>query len=285
MTTATKARFFETADGLKLFYRDFGPETDGTPVVCLPGLTRNSRDFDEIAERLSSRRRVLTIDFRGRGHSDPDPDWRNYHPGTYVADVQALLDALGVETVIVLGTSLGGVCGMVMAAQRPDRVAGLILNDVGPEIHPAGLERVRSYTGRAAPVTSWDEAREQTRETYGEALPGLGDEDFMKLARRTYREDAEGIPRLDIDVEIGRAVRELPAAGGDPWQLFAAIGDTPVTVLWGVLSDILSRDIVERMRTAKPDLEVVEVPNRGHVPLLDEPECVTAIDAFLDRVK
>ncbi|MCR9097198.1 MAG: alpha/beta hydrolase [bacterium] len=285
MTTASNARFFETADGLKLFYRDFGPEGEGTPVLCLPGLTRNSRDFDEIAERLSSRRRVLTIDFRGRGHSDPDPDWRNYHPGTYVADVQALLDALGVETVIVLGTSLGGVCGMVMAAQRPHRVAGLILNDVGPEIHPAGLERVRSYTGRAAPVTSWEEAREQTRETYGDALPGLGDDDFMKLARRTYREDAKGIPRLDIDVEIGRAVRELPPADGDPWRLFAAIGDKPITVLWGVLSDILSRDIVERMRAEKPDLEVLEVPNRGHVPLLDEPECLAAIEAFLDRVR
>ncbi len=285
MTTAANARFFETPDGLKLFYRDFGPEREGTPVLCLPGLTRNSRDFDEIAERLASRRRVLTIDFRGRGHSDPDPDWRNYHPGTYVADVWSLLDALEVDRVIVLGTSLGGVCGMVMAAQRPERLAGLILNDVGPEIHPAGLERVQSYTGRAAPVASWEEAREQTRETYGEALPGLGDEDFMKLARRTYREDADGIPRLDIDVEIGRAVRELPPAGGDPWPLFAALGDKPGTVLWGVLSDILSRDIVERMRAAKADLDVVEVANRGHVPLLDEPECLGAIDALLDRVK
>ncbi|MEM9175773.1 MAG: alpha/beta hydrolase [Myxococcota bacterium] len=284
MTGRAKGRTFETADGLRLFYRDFGADRSGTPVVCLPGLTRNSRDFDDVAARMASRRRVVTMDFRGRGHSDPDPDWRNYHPGTYVADVGALLDALEIPRVIVLGTSLGGICGMVMSALPGERVAGVILNDVGPEIHPAGLARVQAYTGRAEPVGSWAEALAQAKQTYGDALPGLDEAGFAKVARNTYREDAQGVPRLDLDLAIGRAVRELPPPGGDPWQLFAALRDLPVTLLWGVLSDILTADIVERMQAEKPDLEVVRVPNRGHVPLLDEPECLAAIDGFLDRV-
>ncbi len=284
MSTDAPGQFFETTDGLNVFYRDFGSDQPGTPVICLPGLTRNSRDFDDIARRLSSRRRVLTIDFRGRGYSDHDPDWKNYVPGTYVNDVWTLLDQLDIPKVIVLGTSLGGLCAMAMALMQSERVVGVVLNDVGPEINPAGMERIQAYTGRAAPVSTWEEAAKQTRETYGDWLPGLDDDDFMKLARCTYREDEAGVPRLDLDDDIGRAVREIEPSGVDPWQLYAALEQKPVTLLWGVLSDILTRDIVDKMEAAKPDLAVVEVPNRGHVPLLDEPECLAAIDGFLDAV-
>ncbi len=283
-TLPADATFYESTDGLSLYYRDFGAGNAGTPVICLPGLTRNSRDFEDLATTLAARRRVLTTDLRGRGFSDYDPDWRNYHPLTYVQDVWTLLDAVGIDKVIVIGTSLGGLCAMVMAAQAPGRVAGVVLNDIGPEINPAGIERVKQYTGRLPPVESWQDAIEQSRDIYGDWLPGLTDADWEKMAWRAYRDDDDGRPRLDMDPHIGTAVREVGAQKGDPWALFDALADIPTVLLWGITSDILTRDIVEKMQARKPDLEVVEVPNRGHVPLLDEPECVAAIDGLLDRV-
>jgi len=284
MSDMTNSHYYQSTDGLKLFFRDFGSQNDGTPIICLPGLTRNSRDFDDLASYMSDRRRVLTIDFRGRVFSEHDPNWQNYHPLTYVADVWTLLDSLNISKVIVIGTSLGGLCAMVMAAQHSDRVAGAVMNDIGPEINPAGLERVQEYTGRLTPVSSWAEAAAQTKDIYGHWLPGLSDDDFMALARRGYRENDDGVPQLDIDANIGRAIREVGAQKGDPWALFDALNEKPVTLLWGGMSDILTGDIVDKMKARKPDLEVVAVANRGHVPLLDEPECLAAIDSFIERV-
>ena len=284
MTPADNADFFESKDGLKLYYRDFGSDQTGTPVICLPGLTRNSRDFEDLANYLSTRRRVITTDLRGRGFSEYDPNWENYHPPTYVDDVWTLLDHLGIEKIIVIGTSLGGLCSMVMSATRGERVAGVVMNDIGPEINPAGIVRVQEYTGRIPRVSSWDEAIEQSKEIYGEWLPGLSDEDWQKMAWRAYREDENGVPRLDMDNNIGEAVRNVGPQKGDPWALFESFGTKPVTLLWGVDSDILTKDIIDKMVARKPDLEVVPVANRGHVPLLDEPECLAAIDAFLERV-
>lgn len=284
MMPTDNARFFKSQDGLKLYYRDFGATNPGTPVLCLPGLTRNSRDFEDLANRLSDRRRVITTDLRGRGFSDHDPNWENYHPLTYVNDVWTLLDHLGIERVIVVGTSLGGLCAMVMAAKQGERVAGVIMNDIGPEINPAGIARIQKYAGRVPPVNSWEEALDQSKLIYGEWLPGLSDADWKKLVWRGYREDESGIPRLDIDNKIGEAVRKVGAQKGDPWALFDALAEIPVTVLWGVLSDILTKDIIDKMVARKADIEIVAVPNRGHVPLLDEPECLVAIDAFLERL-
>ena len=173
---------------------------------------------------------------------------------------------------------------MVMAAQQADRLAGVVMNDIGPEIDPAGLTRIQEYTGRLSPVQSWDEAAIQAKEIYGQWLPGLDDDAFLRIAQRGYREIDGEVPRLDMDVNIGRAVREVGPQKGDPWQSFAALRDIPVTLLWGKLSDILTAGIVEKMKAAKPDLTVVPVANRGHVPLLDEPECLSAIDAFIEKV-
>ena len=284
MTMADNAGFFESHDGLKLYYRDFGADQPGTPVICLPGLTRNSRDFEDLANYLSDRRRVLTCDFRGRGFSEYDEHWENYHPPTYVQDTWTLLDHLGIDKVIVVGTSLGGLCAMVMAATNGDRLAGVVMNDIGPEINPAGIARVQEYTGRVPPVKSWEEAAQQSRDIYGDWLPGLNDEDWDKMARRAYRAGEDGVPRLDMDPNIGEAVRKVGPQKGDPWALFDALADKPVTLLWGVMSDILTEDIVDKMKARKPDLNVVPVPKRGHVPLLNEPECLAAIDAFLERV-
>jgi pimeloyl-ACP methyl ester carboxylesterase len=284
MTHADNASFFTSHDGLNLYYRDFGSENEGTPVICLPGLTRNSRDFEDLAVRLSDRRRVLTTDLRGRGFSDYDPEWKNYHPGTYVQDAFTLLDTLGIDRIIVVGTSLGGLCAMAMAALDSAKLAGVVMNDIGPEINPEGIARVKEYTGRIPAVASWDEAVEQTREIYGDWLPGLSEEDWKKMAWRAYREVDNDVPRLDMDDMIGEAIRTVGPQGSDPWSYFDALAEIPTTVLWGEMSDILTVDIIEKMKARKPDLAVVKVPNRGHVPLLDEPECVTGIDELLARV-
>jgi pimeloyl-ACP methyl ester carboxylesterase len=278
-------RWFDSADGLRLFYRDYAAESPGKlPVLCLPGLTRNSRDFAHVALRLGRGRRVLCADLRGRGRSQHDPHWQNYHPGTYLGDIARLLDDAGVDRCVFFGTSLGGILTMLTAATAPQRVAAAILNDVGPEVDPVGLARIASYVGRFPPARTWDEAVTLIRSTYEFALPGLTDEQWLDYARRSYT-DVDGTPRLDMDPMIGEAVRSAPAAAApDLWPVFRALGPVPTLVLRGATSDILSSATLDRMQAEKPDLVRVEVPNRGHVPLLDEPEAVTAIDAFLDRL-
>jgi len=281
--TAWRDCYFESSDRLMLYYREYPvPDTDRLPVVCLPGLTRNSRDFESLALRMQrAGRRVLAPDLRGRGRSQYDPNWTNYHPGTYLGDIEALQAAADAERVVVVGTSLGGILAMLIAATRPAAIAGAVLNDVGPEIAPEGLQRISQYVGRAAPVTSWEEAAAQTRATYELALPDLTDEEWLAYARRSYVE-VEGQLRLAMDPMIGEAVRAAPAgAAPDLWPVFGALAPLPALALRGEFSDILSEGTFERMGREKPDLRRVTVRRRGHVPLLDEPECVDAIDEFL----
>ena len=282
--TAWQERYFESSDGLSLYYRDYHPaeESDRLPVLCLPGLTRNSRDFEALALRLQrAGRRVLTPDLRGRGRSQHDPDWSNYQPTTYLGDLAALQAAAGAERVVVVGTSLGGILAMLIAATRPAAIAAAVLNDVGPEIAPEGLQRIAQYVGRHIPVGSWEEAAAQARATYGLALPDLTDAQWLAFARRSYVE-VDGVPRLDMDPMIGEAVRAAPSgAAPDLWPVYGALRPLPALAVRGELSDVLSEATFERMALEKPDLRRVTVARRGHPPLLDEPECVTAIDEFL----
>jgi pimeloyl-ACP methyl ester carboxylesterase len=276
---------YRSSDGLSLFYRDFGdPASKGTPVVCLPGLTRNSRDFIALAQRISGERRVICPDLRGRGFSAYDPTYQNYTPGIYVKDTLTLLEQLGITRFMSIGTSLGGVMTMVLAGNKQAVLASAVLNDVGPVLGP-GIARIQSYTGTAAPVRDWDRAVEQAKFVYGAALPGLSEAEWQAFARRGYRED-NGAVRLDYDPKIGDAIREAPppAPGADPWPLYMRLKDVPTIVLRGALSDILGQDVFEEMGVRKPDARLVLVANRGHVPLLDEPEAAAAIDALLRDV-
>lgn len=285
-TVAGMERYFTSADGLRLFYRDFAPLQPSVklPVLCLPGLTRNSRDFTHVAERIRRDRRVLCADLRGRGLSQHDPDWHNYHPGTYLTDIGLLLRDAQVERCVLLGTSLGGILSMLLAATTPGVVAGVILNDVGPEVAPEGLARIAAYVGKHIPPATWDEAVATVRATYEIGLPGLTHEQWAQFARRSYS-DVDGVPRLDMDPMIGEAVRSAPAAAApDLWRLYAALQATPTLAFRGATSDILAVATFERMQREKPDLVCVEVPQRGHTPQLDEPECIRAIDDFLARV-
>jgi len=278
-------RYFASADGLRLYYRDYAALQPGrVPVLCLPGLTRNCRDFETTALRLQQTRRVLSPDLRGRGRSQHDPNWQNYHPGTYLTDIGRLLADAGVERVILLGTSLGGILSMLICATVPRLSAGVILNDIGPEVAAEGLQRISGYVGRNAPVQNWDEAAAQMRATYGLAMPEASDEDWHAFARRSYTE-VDGAPRLDVDPGVGEAVRAAPAgAAPDLWPVYAALQPLPALAIRGEVSDVLSEATFERMAREKPDLVRVTAARRGHPPLLDEPECVDAIDRFLAQL-
>jgi len=276
--------WFDSEDGLRLYSRVYaGPAADSPVVLCLHGLMRTGADFEELAEHLAPRCRVIVPDVRGRGRSARDAHFSNYQIPVYLKDVRTLLGGLGAPRVSVIGTSMGGLMGMVLAVMQPRLVARLVLNDVGPEVDPRGLARILGYVGKVPPVRSWPEAIAQTRSLYGAAWPDLSDARWEKIARLTYRVNEAGVPEVDADPMIGEAAtRSTPGAAPDLWPLWSALAGLPVLALRGAHSDILSAETLARMQRAKPDLKAVTVANRGHAPLLDEPECRMAIDEFLE---
>jgi pimeloyl-ACP methyl ester carboxylesterase len=276
--------FYDSADGLRLYCRAYAAQrADRVPVLCLPGLTRNSRDFAALAIHISRQREVLAADLRGRGRSAWDPDPSHYQLPTYVQDTWSLLDSRNLRRVLVIGTSLGALTGMAMAAMKPERIAGVVLNDAGPEFDPAGMRRIAGYAGKLPPVFTWTEAAAQAKSVYGLALPGLSAADWLDYARRGYRENPAGIPVPDMDPTIAEAFKNPATASMDLWPLYAQAKGVPMLVIRGVLSDLLSAATVARMAREKPDLQHIEVADRGHTPLLNEPQCLTAIDAFVAR--
>ena len=276
-----RSRHCSAGDGLRLFYREYGdPASSATPLVCLPGLTRNAADFHDLAARYAPGRRVIALDYRGRGRSAYDPDPRNYRAEVYVSDALHLLAAANVPRAVVVGVSLGGLLAMFLAAHRPGVLAGVVLNDIGPEIESAGLEWIRRCLARDMRPGTWDEAAALAREVALDAAPDLADDRWMTVARRSFREDEAGVIRPDFDPAVAVAfAKEDPPP--DLWPLYGGLGRVPTLAIRGALSDVLSAATFERMAEAKPDLVRVEVPNRGHVPWLDEPECLAALDGFV----
>jgi pimeloyl-ACP methyl ester carboxylesterase len=274
--------WFESHDGLKLYSRVYRSGAAEAPVVlCLHGLMRNGRDFAALATRLRARHRVIVPDVRGRGLSARDPNPGNYQIPVYLQDLQPLLAGLGAARVSIIGTSMGGLMAMLLAATQPALVARIVLNDVGPEVDPKGVERIRGYAGQGPVVHNWGEAIAQVRRNYGSAWPGLSEERWAEIARLSFRENAQGIPEADADPRIAEPLRSNAAAATpDLWPLWKALR-VPALAIRGAASDILSAPILERMQREKPDLHTLTVAERGHAPLLDEPECVAAIEAFL----
>jgi pimeloyl-ACP methyl ester carboxylesterase len=274
--------WFDSHDGLRLYSRVYAAAAADAPVVlCLHGLMRNSRDFGELAVHLAARYRVIVPDVRGRGLSARDPNFNNYQIPVYLQDVLTLLAGLGAAHASIIGTSMGGLMAMLLAATQPQLVSRIVLNDVGPEVDPRGLERIRGYAGRAAPVHSWAEAAAQVRADYGSAWPNLSDARWDEIARLSYRANAQGVPEVDADPLIREPLRDTSRAAPDLWPLWGTLARVPILAIRGAHSDILSVTTLARMQRGKPDLEVLTVANRGHAPLLDEPECVLAIDQFL----
>ena len=277
-------RTWNSADGIKLHYRDYAGPHDRPPILCIPGLTRNARDFEPVAGRYAGDWRVIAVDLRGRGMSGFDPNSANYSPPVYVADLMKLLDQLGIADAVFVGTSLGGLCTMLLAATDQERIAGALLNDIGPEIDQAGVDRIGSYVGRDTRYSSWDEAAAALAGRNQVMFPRWSDDDWMKFARRVCREDGDTI-RFDYDMAIADNFKL--AAGRpqtDAWPYYGALAGRPVTILRGELSDLLTADAAQRMAKAIPGAELVTIPEVGHAPSLEEPESLAALDRLLARV-
>jgi pimeloyl-ACP methyl ester carboxylesterase len=278
---------YTSADGLTLYARDRGPaQGGGTPLLCLPGLTRNCADFDEVAERLSQTRRVVSPDFRGRGLSQYASDPMTYNPMTEMADTLLLMDQLGIAKFAVIGTSRGGIVAMLMAAKVKDRLAGVCFNDIGPRIGKAGLLRIRSYLGTDPQFSSWDEAIAVLKTT-NPGLEGLDEQGWQVFARRIFR-DRNGVPRANYDAKLTAAFPSTAdiEQGKSPelWELFDHVKPLPALVIRGANSDLLDEATVDEMKSHHPALATATIPHRGHVPFLDEPEAVAAIGKWLNEV-
>lgn len=281
-----RGSFFNSRCGLKFHYRDSPTSSDSelAPVVCLHGLTRNSEDFEELAEHLKPERRVVALDFRGRGRSDFDPNYLNYFPTTYADDVAEWLEYLEIELAVLCGTSLGGLVTMVLAEKAPALFAGAIINDIGPEVSMAGIRRIGRYVGKLKPAENWGDAIANTRIMFEVACPDADAATWDAIARRTYRVGADGNPVLKSDPNIGKAFQERGGSPANPWGLFEKLGQFPLLALRGEFSDLLAPETFVEMAKRVPTLRTCTVANCGHAPWLNEPDALAAIDRFLASV-
>jgi pimeloyl-ACP methyl ester carboxylesterase len=278
-------RFWYSAEGIRLHYRNYEGPRDKPPILCIPGLTRNARDFEPVAERYAGEWRILCIDLRGRGGSDSDPDPSRYTPGYYVADILKLLDQEGIADAVFFGTSLGGICTMLLASTDADRIAGAMLNDIGPVIDQVGIDRIGGYVGKETRFGSWDEAIETLADRNREVFPRWERGEWERFSHRIMHETPDGIA-FQYDMRIAqnfRAATEGPQ--GANWHLLESLAGRPVTILRGGLSDLLTQDIAEQMvERLGSDAELAVVPDVGHTPNLEEPESTAAMDRLLERV-
>lgn len=278
-------RFWTSRDGLKLHYRDYAGRDDRPPVLCLPGLTRNARDAEGVAQRLAGEWRVLCPEMRGRGDSAYAKDSATYNPVQYVEDLTCLLDEAGIARAVFFGTSLGGLMAMILALSAPQRIAGVLFNDVGPELDPDGIERIRSYVGQARNFPTWMHAARALEESQQVAFPDYEISDWLAMAKRVMVVGSNGRIHFDYDMKIAEPLAQpAGAAGVDLWPCLDALSGRPALLLRGELSDVLSADTHRRMAERLPGSEAVVVPRVGHAPTLDEPEARAAIDRLLARI-
>jgi pimeloyl-ACP methyl ester carboxylesterase len=275
--------YWMSADGLKLHYRLYPGDERLPPVLCLPGLTRNARDFDALAARLAGRRQVIAAEFRGRGGSEYAKDPMTYVPATYVTDIQALLAERGIARFVAVGTSLGGIVTMLLA-QAGAGIAAALLNDVGPEVDPVGITRIRSYVGKGSSCPTWMHAARNLAESNGDVYPDWQIEDWLAMAKRVYRLNSGGRIVLDYDLKIAEPFR-VPGneAGSDMWGALSALREVPVLIVRGGRSDVLAQPVAERMVAALDEAELVTLPGVGHAPTLAEAALHGPIDRLLER--
>ena len=290
MAVEFEDRHWTSDDGLRLHYRDYAGPADKAPVICIPGLTRNARDFEDLAVRLATKRRVLSLDLRGRGDSAYAKDPATYTPLIYVADLRALLDQAGIARFIAIGTSLGGLVAMLFAARHPDRLTGAVFNDVGPEVSSVGIARIAGYVGQGRSFETWMHAARALEESQGSMFPDFAVSDWLTLAKRAMTLGSNGRIVFDYDMKISEPLATpSPTATGaappDLWPLWRALGGRPVLVLRGAMSDILAPETAARMVAEVSGAELVTLPRLGHAPTLDEPEAVAAIERLLGRAE
>lgn len=269
---------FITQDGLTL---DYKIEGEGKPLLCLPGLTRDLYDFDELAKAMSGEARVIRLSMRGRGKSDWAKDYQSYNIVQEAADAIEFMDFLELEKATLVGTSRGGFNGMILAATAPDRLSGILLNDIGPELAADGIGKIMQYVGKPPAVKGLADLVAALKADMTSDFPDLDDAKWQELARRWFKVSDAGVA-LSYDPAIGKAMHEQ-AQGETPdlWGLFDLMASVPLALLRGENSDLLSVETAEAMQARRPDMLYAEVPNRGHIPLLDEAESLDIIRKLL----
>ena len=277
--------YWESGDGLRLHYRDYGGSATRPPILCIPGLTRNARDFEGVAERHAGAWRVICVELRGRGESAYAKDPMSYVPLTYLQDVEALIAHLGIERFVAFGTSLGGLITMLLAMNGSGRLAGAMINDIGPVIAEHGLARIRGYVGRSQSWPTWLHAARHFQESQRAIYPKWKLDQWIAFAKRLCRLNAQGRVVLDYDMRIAEPLKlPAPAAGFDLWPAFRSLAGAPLLSVRGALSDLLAPQTVERMQSEAAQMESVAIPAVGHAPTLDEPEAIEATHRLLARI-
>ncbi|HEV2865766.1 MAG TPA: alpha/beta hydrolase [Allosphingosinicella sp.] len=277
--------YWQSGDGLRLHYRDYPGDEGRPPIICIPGLTRNARDFEGVAERLAGSWRIICVELRGRGESAYAKDPSTYVPLVYLQDLEALIRELALKRFILFGTSLGGLMTMLLSMNQGDRIAGALINDIGPVLETRGLEHIRSYVGRAQNWPTWLHAARFLCEGQRHRYPDWALDQWLVYAKRLCRLTPGGRVVLDYDMRIAEPFRQPGGESGfDLWTAFAGLKGIPSLVLRGELSDLLSEATVERMKAENPAMESVTVARVGHAPTLDEPEAAAAIDHLLKRI-
>jgi pimeloyl-ACP methyl ester carboxylesterase len=290
MSSSFRDVFCQSADGLKLHAKVIGPDNSSMlPVLCLPGLTRTADDFDDIARAIAADtkapRKVVAVDYRGRGLSDYDPDPAKYTVPVELGDVLTCAASLGITRAILLGTSRGGLISMALAAAQPQLLAGVILNDIGPALEIGGLMKIKGYIANPPPRQTWDEAARGLKELFGSVFPSLSDAEWMAWARRAFREKIGGGLERTYDLKLSHTLDALDPANPLPqvWELFDKLASVPLMLIHGGLSDLLSPQGVHDMTTRRPDIDLVEVPDQGHAPLLADRPTMDRIIGFCAR--
>jgi pimeloyl-ACP methyl ester carboxylesterase len=284
--TAIEEIYFRTRDGLKLHGRCYHARGRShlRPVLCLAGLTRNGRDFHDLAIALSrspsGARAVYTLDYRGRGLSEFDPDWHNYTVAVEMLDVLDFMTLTGLEGAAVIGTSRGGLITMLMAAARPDAIGAAVLNDIGPVIEHDGLVRISGYVGRTPLPISWADAMKMVRDLNRRHFPEVPEHQWEDVARQWYNE-RNGRPAPGYDTKLANALSVLFEPVPALWPQFEALKRVPLLVVRGENSDVLSEETVEEMRRRHPALASISVPGQGHAPLIKDGPTIEAIRHFL----
>jgi len=276
--------YWYSADGLRLHFRDYPGDEGRVPVLCVPGLTRNARDFEGVAQRLSGKRRVIAIDLRGRGESDYALDPLSYVPPVYLQDIGALIAEHCVRPVVLFGTSLGGLIAMLLGLTMRQTLAGVLLNDVGPVLGAEGMARIRSYVGQDRRFADWDDAAQAIADNHVGAFPDYGKADWLVWAHRMCRE-RDGAIVFDYDMGIAEPFRlPQPEPAFDLWPAFETLHGLPSLLVRGENSDVLEAETASEMVRRLPMMELVTLPRIGHAPTLEEPEAAAAIDRLLDTV-
>ena len=284
--TSWRDHYYRSEDGLDLYARLYDRADSQRTILCMHGLTRNSRDFEAVANHLADRYRVIAVDQRGRGNSAWDSDLTRYNPQVYVKDMWTLLDGLAVPEVAMIGTSMGGLMAMMMGATVPKRTLGIVLNDIGPVLERSGLDRIKAYIGKTTSFDSWQQLADATKALNGAFFPRYSKEDWLAMARRTGTKTKDSKITLNYDPALAAPIMQSEEAAVPPdlWPLFDMLAPLPLMTVRGTISDLFSVDTLKEMKQRHPDMISHTVAEEGHAPMMDDPASLAAINVFMQSV-